>query len=663
MYEKQETPPCGALNSYIWNKCIGEIADAIEDIALLRVEELHLLDGRGDSAEQPHRGISKEQLACAELRSIRLERTPVIAVDADTVYFRSEVFCEFQLHAIGDAPDKEEGKFFWTSCKLTLFPDGHRLEVLQVNPMVNGEYTREPLHPLPEFPGVSANQNLLPDLSGMDDAAHKERLEKEAERFLTQYCGEALERPQAVPIRQIAEEKMGINLIVDKSLSNDLSIFGETVFVDSDVGVLTDGEREQLHCKAGTILLEPDALMVRNMGSYNFTLAHEVYHWYAHRAYMLLRMANAGQGHAKQESAVQQCYVYNNGSSRTPAALAEIQANAVAARILMPRRAVARKYKELQEKYGTAEKMMVADLAIFFEVSKQAMRIRLETLGIMANTALQPEKMRRIDRLTLFDAFSTDKNLRRLLVSGAYRYADGYSNARNVNIGYDFITDMLVLEIKLDEQKMDIHRTDNPWLTRAAQSLAEAFRLAASKELDVEFTELVTGYRIRTNAAGAFVDVYLYDSLSSGAGYAVSVADNIEKLLKQIRELLVSCDCGSACHKCLKHYRNQYVHGLLDRFAALELLEWGTSGKLAESLSVEEQHLLLLPLESILRVSGCTLVTLDNGILVKRKGRKEKKLVVYPAMWKEPQQEDTVYVSNAYIKYAKPYAVQKILSI
>ena len=421
MYEKQGAPPCGALNSYIWNNCISEIADAIGDITLLRVEELHLLDGRGDSAEQPHCGISKEQLACAELRSIRLERTPIIAVDKDTVYFRSEIFCEFQLHAIGGAPDEEKGKFLWTSCKLTLLSDGHRMEVLQVNPMVNGEYTRKPLHPLPEFPGVSANQNLLPDLSGMDDAAHKESLEKEAERFLTQYCREALERPQAVPIRQIAEEKMGINLIVDKSLSDDLSIFGETVFVDSDVDVLADGEPEQLHCKAGNVLLDPDVLMMRNMGSYNFTLAHEVYHWYAHRAYMLLRMANTGQ-----ESAVQQCYVYNNGSSRTPAALAEIQANAVAARILMPRRAVVRKYKELQEKYGTAEEMIVADLAIFFEVSKQAMRIRLETLGIMANTAPQPEKMRRIDRLTLFDAFSTDKNLRRLLVSGAYRYADGY---------------------------------------------------------------------------------------------------------------------------------------------------------------------------------------------------------------------------------------------
>ena len=237
-----------------------------------------------------------------------------------------------------------------------------------------------------------------------------------------------------------------------------------------------------------------------------------------------------------------------------------------------------------------------------------------------------------------------------------------HRNARNVNIGYDFITDMLVLEIKLDEQKMDIHRTDNPWLTRAAQSLAEAFRLAASKELDVEFTELVTGYRIRTNNAGAFVDVYLYDSLSSGAGYAVSVADNIETLLNRIRELLASCDCGNACHKCLKHYRNQYVHGLLDRFAALELLDWGVNGELADSLTVEGQKALLLPLESILRVSGCTLLVTNNEIVAKHRGR-EVKLVVYPAMWKEPREDGTIYVSDAYIKYAKPYAVQKILIV
>lgn len=36
-------------------------------------------------------------------------------------------------------------------------------------------------------------------------------------------------------------------------------------------------------------------------------------------------------------------------------------------------------------------------------------------------------------------------------------------------------------------------------------------------------------------------------------------------------------------------------------------------------------------------------------------------IVIYPAMWVEPHATNTIFVSDAYIKYAKPYAVQKIL--
>ena len=235
-----------------------------------------------------------------------------------------------------------------------------------------------------------------------------------------------------------------------------------------------------------------------------------------------------------------------------------------------------------------------------------------------------------------------------------------HKNHINVNLGYDFITDMLVLEFAIDNKTINTKRKDNPWLDRASQSLAEALRLAASKKLDIEFTELVTGYRLRTNSVNSYIDIYLYDSLSSGAGYAVSISDSIVELLTEMKELLSSCDCGSACSKCLKHYRNQHIHGLLDRFAALQLLSWGVEGKKAAPIQLDEQIKMITPLVNILKQSGCEILFTENDITAI--GQKErKKIIVYPAMWVEPNVAGTIYISDSLIKYAMPYAVQKIL--
>lgn len=234
-----------------------------------------------------------------------------------------------------------------------------------------------------------------------------------------------------------------------------------------------------------------------------------------------------------------------------------------------------------------------------------------------------------------------------------------HSESLNVNLGYDFITDMLVLEFTINDKIVNASIKDNPWLAHAAQSLAEALRLAASKKLDVEFVELVAGYRLRIGAKAAYVDIYLYDSLSSGAGYAVSVADVIVDLLDDMRTRLSSCDCGSACFKCLKHYRNQHVHGVLDRFAALQLLNWGINGEKAAPIEIKTQGDMIMPLTNILRQSGCEITVNDEIIVSSRKNK--KKVVIYPAMWVEPHDFNTIFVSDAYIKYAKPYAVKKIL--
>lgn len=232
-----------------------------------------------------------------------------------------------------------------------------------------------------------------------------------------------------------------------------------------------------------------------------------------------------------------------------------------------------------------------------------------------------------------------------------------HTDTDNVNLGYDFVTDMLVLEFALDSHIIDLNPQKNSWINRAGQSLAEALRLAICKELDIEFTELVTGYRIRRSLNGSFIDVYLYDSLSSGAGYAVSIESSIKNLLDKTKDLLTDCDCDSACHKCLKHYRNQHIHSVLDRKAALELLAWGEFGVREPAIPIHKQKQLLRTMEQVLLISGITIDITHNPIIAEGRLSK-KKVVVYPSMWVKPVAENTIFVSDAYLKYAKPYALK-----
>ena len=228
----------------------------------------------------------------------------------------------------------------------------------------------------------------------------------------------------------------------------------------------------------------------------------------------------------------------------------------------------------------------------------------------------------------------------------------------NVDLGFDFVTDMLVLEIGLDSKRINTKKS--LWLSRAAQSLAEALRLMDSKELDIEFSELVAGYRLRTNSKGVFIDVYLYDALSSGAGYSNSISNQIIIILEKTRELLMNCNCENACHNCLKHYRNQFVHYILDRFAALELLEWAKDGKVKEKIDFASQQKFIYSLEPIMEYYGIKIQLQDDSFIVTKKDN-SKKLVIYPEMKYVEADDKIIYVSDAYIKYARPYALRKII--
>ena len=168
----------------------------------------------------------------------------------------------------------------------------------------------------------------------------------------------------------------------------------------------------------------------------------------------------------------------------------------------------------------------------------------------------------------------------------------------HVYLGSDFITDLVVYEIRLGGEGSPI--TDEmKWIRIAAQSLTQAFCLVAGRILDVESSDLEGGCRLITRDGEDAVEIYLYDNLSSGAGYSADLAGKTKELVIETRKFLQGCDCQDSCFKCLRNYGNRRMHELLDRHAALDLLNWATDSKIPDPLSEEEQEIILKPLRSL----------------------------------------------------------------
>lgn len=229
----------------------------------------------------------------------------------------------------------------------------------------------------------------------------------------------------------------------------------------------------------------------------------------------------------------------------------------------------------------------------------------------------------------------------------------------NTYLGNQFRTDMVVYEIALDSEQINVD-PKGLWIHRAGQTLAEAMTLAGGRMLDIEFNEIRSGYRLRyaTERKKTFVDVFLFDSLSSGAGYCSALADRTEELVQETRNVLNACPvgCDSACHECLMHYWNQRTHGKLDRFAALELLNWCEKSELPMTLTYKRQEELLSPLNYL----GADYKIISDGM--KHYIRIDgiiREIVAYPAMWNERSSlipSNVVSVSDKLLQYALPKA-------
>ena len=89
-------------------------------------------------------------------------------------------------------------------------------------------------------------------------------------------------------------------------------------------------------------------------------------------------------------------------------------------------------------------------------------------------------------------------------------------------------------------------------------------------------------------------------------------------------------------------------------------MNWGIGGIIRPPIKIEKQLEMIMPLTNILGQSGCTILV-ENGQIMAKSSHLEKRVVIYPAMWVEPHKDNMIFISDAYVKYAKPYAVQKII--
>ena len=153
----------------------------------------------------------------------------------------------------------------------------------------------------------------------------------------------------------------------------------------------------------------------------------------------------------------------------------------------------------------------------------------------------------------------------------------GNFTARGIVLGTDFITDVLLISVTVD-RPFDL--TPSYLATQIAlRTLSEAVSKAASSLLEIEPSELQAEFRPAVTSLGAQglqMELYLYDTLSGGAGFAKQVEGLGMRVFEKAQELLKSCpgNCDRSCYRCLRSYKNKFDHEYLDRHVGSALLQY-----------------------------------------------------------------------------------------
>lgn len=213
----------------------------------------------------------------------------------------------------------------------------------------------------------------------------KSNFDTYANMILEKYYPEALATPLAIDVDLLAT-RMGLSVIPVK-ISNDHSLFGQYFFTDCETQIYDqDGNGTTLKVKAKTILIDDEVNFLYSFGSRNMTIVHECVHSYFHyKAFLFSQVLD-------NELKNIRCKTFGGIDANTTNTLVriEMQANALAPYILMPKEQFQNTAFQMIDDYGRLYggnvidilPFVIDELASIFKVTRYAARKRLIDIGI-----------------------------------------------------------------------------------------------------------------------------------------------------------------------------------------------------------------------------------------------------------------------------------------
>ncbi len=307
-----------------------------------------------------------------DLDDIHVQGVSFKGTEDDSILFRASIQADVVIKGRSRRDYEEDMVNPWFSITFTAILRGG-LNMVTITSIE--EYTRD------NFNKENAlSRYLVPYVSSKD-------LDLYAEKFLRKYCPKALETPMSLPLDEILE---AMCLTMHFAPLKD-GIFGRTYFKEADVDIYDDEQHNVVSTRIeeGTILVNPDAFFMRNIGSVRNTIIHECVHWDMHyKFFELQKLLNPEI--SSIACAVVEKYDKPKDALSEEYSWMEWQANALAPKILIPARTGRAKFIEI---YTTLSQSMpdlpnavlmeytVKQFAEFFDVSEVAAKIRTIELG------------------------------------------------------------------------------------------------------------------------------------------------------------------------------------------------------------------------------------------------------------------------------------------